>query len=195
MRVSLYSDRLSRLYRLDHRKIILVAFLARFIFASIYDGFVSATGRDLLLPDSTFYSMRGWYTALVLNGYTYDTLSEDLAPSGQENKEIFRSTVANEKGRFLSDKTESNFYVYLVGLVYFIFGYFPLGLRAINIVLSIASAFLLFMVAKKRLGELPARLFLIVALALPSQCLYSMTISKDFIRQFMVTLIIWGIYG
>ena len=195
MRDAVLPDRFSWLYRLDYKKLIVIAFLLRLIFASAYDIYVTITDRDVLLPDSKFYSVRGRYVDLLLQGYNKNSFTKDLLPSDTFSQEIFVEVLRVENGGLPKKANETNLYSYIVGIIYFIFGYSTIWVRVSNICISILSAYLLFRVAKKRFGDLAANLFLLIALFLPSQIIYSITLSKDFMRMFLISLLIWGIYG
>jgi 4-amino-4-deoxy-L-arabinose transferase-like glycosyltransferase len=80
-------------------------------------------------------------------------------------------------------------------MIYFIFGYFPLGVRVFNILLSLTSTYFLFDIGKRQFGALTANIFLLIALFLPTQILYSITLSKDFLRVFVICLALWILYG
>ncbi len=173
----------------------------------MYDTYVSLTDRDPLLPDSKFYSIRGRYVAILLNGYNREHFTSDMVPSDPVSQDIFCDTLKNEKLYFRSGFAEANLhnfviglnevnlFIYIIGFIYFIFGYFPLGVRILNIFLGISSTYFLFKVAKRHFGELTANLFLLIALFLPTQFLYSCTLSRDFLRAFIVSLTLWVIYG
>ena len=195
MRTSISIDKFGWLRGLDYKKLIIAAFLFRFILASGYDIFVSVSGKDILLPDSPFYSTIGRYIALSLNGYSQDSLTKDMIPSYQFNLATFYDILINKKAYFGARLDEGIIYNYLLGIIYFIFGYFPLAVRAFNIFLSIVSTYLIFNIAKKQFGELIANIFLLIGLFLPTQVIYSVTLSRDFLRMFMVSAILWLIYG
>lgn len=195
MRADISLNRTGWLYKLDYRKVILIAFLARFIFASMYDGFVSVTRNEVLAPDGNFYSVRGRYVSLFLNGYSAESFTKDMIPPDKHSQYIFQDAIKNEGGRFPLHRDESTIFTYIIGLIYFIFGYFPLGVRVFNIALSIGSTYLMFMIARRHFGDLVANVFLLIALFLPSQFVYSLTLTRDFIRVFVVSLTLWVIYG
>jgi len=196
MRADISLDRTGWLYKLDYRKIILIAFLARFIFAAVYDGFVSVTGNESIVPDGKFYSVRGRYIALLLSGYDAKSLPRDAVPPDKQSWYILENAIESEGGRIpIRFSDESTVFTYIIGLIYLIFGYFPLGVRVFNIALSMGSAYLLFMVAKRQFGDLVANLFLLIALFLPTQFVYSLTLTRDFIRMFVISLTLWVIYG
>jgi len=195
MRVPLYTDRLGWIHKLDHRKLILIAFLVRFIFASFYDCLVSVKGDDIIVPDSRQYSARGRFVELLFRGYGKDYLAKDAILGEAKNRNILGEIFKTDRGMLPRYRTEGNLFVYIIGVIYFIFGYFPLGVRVFNIALSLASAYFIFRIAKRHFSELTANLFLLAALFLPTQTLYSLTLSRDFLRVFVVSLILWVIYG
>jgi len=196
MRADVSLNRFGWLYRLDYKKLIIVAFLLRLITASTYDIYVTITGRDILLPDSKFYSVRGRYVDLLLQGYDKESVTRDLLPNDKASLDIFIDTMDLEHGKLspiLRDSTTIFFYV--VGIIYFVLGYSTIWVRVFNIALSICSVYLLFRVAKKHFGELAANLFLLIALFLPSQFGYSITLCRDFMRVFIVSFIVWLFYN
>lgn len=195
MRVSLCADRCGWLSRLDYRKLIVVVFLLRVILASAYDIGTSFTNKDVLLPDGRFYSVKGRHIALLLDGYDEASLTANLVPSDKASQESLIGILYKDKGNFPSSKNEPNIFSYIIGLSYYFFGYHTIWIRILNICLSIFSSYLLFLVAKKLFGDFTANLFLVIALFLPSQFGYSITFSRDLMRMFVVSLILWGIYN
>jgi hypothetical protein len=183
------------IYRLDYKKVIVIAFLARFVFAATYDVFVAVSGKDALLPDSVFYSIRGKYVSLLLNGYSMSSFTKDMVPPDAESQRIFMQVIEQERGRFPPYINESNIFIYIVAVIYFIFGYFTFAVRVFNVSLSILSTYLLFKVARKNFGVMTSNLFLLVALFLPTQFIYSITLTRGFISVFIVSLLIWVVYG
>jgi 4-amino-4-deoxy-L-arabinose transferase-like glycosyltransferase len=119
------------------------------------------------------------------------SFTEGMVPEDREGRDIFFHVAEKQKGQLLPF-SESNLFSYIIGLIYFLFGYFPLSVRIFNIFLSIGGTYLLFKIAKRRFGALTANLFLLIALFLPTQTIYSVTMSKDFVRMFVICLILWG---
>ena len=195
MRANLSFSGSSWFYKLDYKKLILIAFLARFICASAYDVYSTVTHEDPILPDGAFYSVRGWYIATLLNGYREGNLTEDILPSGKKDRDFFMQTLKAEQGRFPSFKTEDNIFCYIVGGIYFLFGYFPFAVRVFNICLSICGAYFLFSIARRHFGGVTANVFLLVALFLPTHFIYSVTLAKDFLRMFLLSFVLWRVYG
>jgi len=195
MRADISLNRFGWLYRLDYKKLIVIVFLLRLILASAYDIFVTVTDKDILLPDSKAYSVRGRYAELVLQRYDGASFTTDLLPVDRVGKEIFIDILQQEKGNLPSRINEPNSFLYIIGFLYFIFGYSTIWVRVFNISISILSVYLLFKVAKSYFGDLAGNLFLIIALFLPTQIGYSITLSRDFLRVFVVSLMIWIIYG
>lgn len=167
----------------------------RFTFAAIYDISVFAVGKDRILPDSKLYSSKGWYVAFLINGYNRDTSWKNYLPVDPEAKSLFYNALYDHGGDFPRGRNESNLYFFIIGIIYTIVGYFPLAVRTFNIGLSIGSAYLLFRIARRRINEVTANIFLLIALFLPTQVIYSITLSRDFLRMFLISLILWIIYG
>ncbi|MDD5423177.1 MAG: hypothetical protein PHT32_07160 [Candidatus Omnitrophica bacterium] len=195
MRLNIHIDWHSWFNRLDYKKAILIAFLLRVIFASVYDIGVSVAGKDVLLPDGGFYSAMGRYIQLMLNGNSAFRITDDMAPRDTQGREIFASMITKTKGGFPRVENETGAFLYIVGIIYFLFGYFPIFVRLFNIVLSLSCVFFIFRIAGRHFGETPAKIFLIIGLFLPTQFVYSITLSKDFTRMFIVCFILWLIYG
>lgn len=194
MRATVSFDRFGWICGLDYKKLIIIVFLLRVITASAYDIYVTLTGNDILLPDSKFYSVKGRYVDLILEGYDKDSFTKDLLPGDRISQDIFACTADEEHGILPKKKNETVVYSYILGFVYLIFGYFTIWPRIFNICISILSAYLLFKVAKRYFGDLAANIFLIAALFLPAQFGYSITLSRDFLRVFVVSFVVWVIY-
>lgn len=169
--------------------------MLRFILAAAYDIYVAVTGNDILLPDSSFYSVRGRYIDLLLQGYNRQSLSWELIPGDKNSHEIFISVLQEARGSFPPMVNEPTAYIYVIGMIYFLLGFFTIWIRVFNICLSMLSVYLLFKVSKRYFGDLAANLFLLIALFLPTQLGYSITLSRDFIRVFVVSLTIWIVYN
>lgn len=179
---------------MDYKKIIVIAFALRVILASAYDIFVTVTDKDFLLPDSKFYSVKGRYADLLFEGYGQKSFTKDLLNSDRASQDIFIDILRSEKGKLPLDINETNIFAYIIGVIYFVFGYAAIWVRVFNICVSILSVYLLFRVAKRHFGDLAANLFLITALFLPVQLGYSITLSRDFMRVFGVSFLIWIAY-
>ncbi|MDD3905513.1 MAG: hypothetical protein PHS46_03160 [Candidatus Omnitrophica bacterium] len=195
MRSDISINRTGWLYALDYRKVIIIALLLRVIFASAYDVFVSVTDRDVLLPDSKYYSTTGEYIAFLLDSHTIADMESYFKGKDAHTQFIFFDTLKYQKGHFIAPKAEAIIYIYIIGVIYFIFGHLTILVRFFNIFLSIMSVYFIFMIAKRKFGDLTANLFLLFALFLPAHFMYSITLSRDFVRVFVVTFILWLLYG
>ncbi len=195
MRVNLFANRPGWPYKLDSRKIILIAFLLRLIAASTYDIYASLNNKEVLLPDGRYYSIRGRYVALLLNGYDRNSFTKDMLPRDSYGQAIFFDAMNNSDLNRWKLVNESDLFTYILGGIYFILGYFTMWGRIFNIILSIASAYFFFKIANRQFGKLTANIFLLIILFLPSQFLYSITLSKDFLRLFIGSLILFLLYG
>lgn len=173
--------------------------------ASLYDIFVSLTDNDILLPDSKFYSMNGCYVMLSLLGYDKifsklnfipkEILPKEVIPEDVKSQKMLWKIISEQKGSRPSFTDETHIFYYIIGLIYLIFGYFPLGVRILNVILSVSGAYLLFKISRRHFGEFAANAFLLAALFLPTQFGYSITMSRDFLRMFVISFILWVIYG
>src|SRR3990167_3043226 len=118
MRADISLNRTGWLRKLDYRKIILIAFLARFICAAMYDSFVSVTGNEALAPDGKFYSVRGRYIALLLSGYDSKSFTRDMVPPDWHSQYIFEDALKTEGGRIpLRLTDESTVFTYIIGII------------------------------------------------------------------------------
>lgn len=169
--------------------------MLRLILASFYDIFVSVSGNDILLPDGKFYSIGGRYIAILLNGFHKDSITLDMVASDPESRRLFKDVFQKAGGSFPALDNETSVFIYLVGIIYFIFGYCPLLIRILNIVLSIGSVILIYKVAKRHFSVMAANMFLLAGLFLPTHVIYSITLSRDLLRMFVVYVILWIIYG
>jgi len=116
-------------------------------------------------------------------------------PSDSDSGVIFKQIIQQHESFPRIEKDENIFFAYIIGSIYFIFGYFPLGVRVFNIALSILASFFTYSIAKRQFDEMTANIVLVITLFLPTQILYSITLSKDLIRMLPVMLIMWLIYG
>lgn len=195
MRAHLSLDRFGWLYRLDCKKLIIIVFLLRLIVASAYDIYVTIADKDTFLPDSRFYSVRGRYVNLLLEGYDKRHIPERLLPHDRVGREIFITAVEQKIDPLPYCNTESNFFSCILGLLYYLFGYATIWARVFNICLSMLSVYLLFRVTREYFGTLAANLFLLMGLFIPTQFGYSIMLCRDLLRLFFVSVIIWVLYG
>lgn len=131
-----------------------------------------------------------------MRGYSKNTFTMDLIPPERDSLELFQAVMSKEEHMVLPPiNTDNKLYLHLVALLFFLFGYLPLAVRLMNIAFSIGSALLLFNVGRRNFGVLASNIFLLIALFLPSQVIYSITISKDLVRTFAVSSVIFILYG
>ena len=117
-----------------------------------------------------------------------------MIPSDRDSGKIFEF-IMQQYRLFPLLEQESSVFPYIIGVIYFIFGFFPLGVRIFNIALSILASYFSYSIAKKQFNEKTANIVLVVTLFMPAQIIYSITLSRDLIRMFPVMLIMWLIYG
>lgn len=156
---------------------------------------VTLANRDIFLPDGRHYSIRGSYVASLLNGYSKNYLPKGLMPRDEYGQEILFGAATDESLNRWDFRSEVNLFAYIIGFIYFVFGNFTIYIRIFNIALSVTCAYLFFDIAKRQFGILTANLFLLTALFLPTQFFYSIMLSKDLLRMFGVSLILWFFYG
>jgi len=137
----------------------------------------------------------GRYIQILLNGNSAFRITDAMAPQDTHSRELLAATIARTKGGLPVVDNETGAFLYVVGAIYFLFGYFPIFVRIFNIILSISCVFFIFRIAARHFGETPAKIFLIIGLFLPTQLVYSITLSKDFTRMFLVCFVLWIIYG
>lgn len=93
-----------------------------------------------------------------------------------------------------SDHSEISLFSYIVAVLYALLGDLTIWVRLFNILLSMGSALMLYVIMKRLFDDLAANLFLLIALFLPTQVGYSITLSRDFIRVFFISLMLWSLY-
>lgn len=182
------------LYGLDPKKILIIVLLLRLILASAYDVYSTVTRNDFIVPDSKFYSMRGRYVDLMLQGYRDISRIERFLPADPWDRAVFIDAEGIGKRPLLSNINDTSIHFFVVGLIYYIFGYFTICVRVFNIMLSMGSVLLMADISSKLFGRAAACLFLILALFDPVQFIYSITLSRDFLRVFAISFILWIIY-
>jgi len=166
------------------------------IVASAYDIFVSVTGKDIIAPDSKFYSINGRYVSLVFEGYGGKNMpfTKDLLLGDKSSDQIFIDALKREKMQLPPLNSAVGVHFRLIGILYFIFGYSTICVRVFNICLSILSVYLLYNVARRYFERVTANFFLLLALFLPTLFVYSITMSRDMFRVFLISLAIWTAY-
>ena len=195
MRTDISVDRIGWLHALDYKKLIIFAFLLRVIFASGYEVLTAFSGKDMLVPDSEFYSVCGSYMASYIDDFKDTARVRQLFPVSAEGKNIFYDLIKRHHGYALPVSGEMGLFPFIIGIIYSMFGYVPVAVKIFNICLSIASAYFIFRIAKRHFGNLAANIFLIAALFLPTELGYSLTMCRDLMRVFAITFILWVIYG
>lgn len=156
---------------------------------------VTATDKDVLLPDSKFYSVRGRYVNLLLQGYDRTCFPKTSLPADRTGRAMFIDEARQGDGTLPDDVNEANAYSYIIGVIYYVLGCYTIWIRIFNICISILSVFLLSRVAERLFGQITAKLFLLIALFLPTQFGYSITLSRDFLRVLVFSIAIWILYN
>lgn len=173
-------------------KLALAALLLRFCLASsYYNFFVLYLKRPLYAFDGEVYSIFGWYIALVLKGANIFMLPGSLVPNDFAVIGGFFGTIANFGGRLPPiSQYGVGLYSYIIGILYYVFGYTPVLIRFFNSILSVLSAFLVYDIAKRSFSENVAKISFFIMLFNPSFILYSISLQRDTLVNFLILLVI-----
>ena len=170
---------------------LLIALILKVALASLYQSYLFTGGLPLYAPDGDAYSMKGWYISRVF-------LGKD--PAVQPSAEyVFRNYDIEVQEKY--SKVLPRFYLYEFGLytfflgsIYTAFGYTPLLGRLINIVLSVASAFLIMRVTHDLAGKRGSRAVFLLILFWPSLFLFSLSLLRDPVIVFGIVLVVWSVH-
>lgn len=186
-------DMIEKKERVFLLKLALLALVMRFfIGTAYYNIFISALKSPLYAFDGEVYSIMGWYIALVLKGVNFASLPASLIPNDYVSIGGIFGTIANFKGMLPPLKAYGvGIYSYMIGVFYYIFGYAPVLLRFVNSVISVGSAFIVYKIARPHFGEKCAKASFVITLFLPTAVVYSASLQKDAIINFLV---IFGIF-
>lgn len=178
-------------------KLAILALITRFsIAAAYYNIFISALQKPFYAFDGEAYSIMGWYIALVLKGVSLFPLPQHFIPNDYSVIGGLYGTIAQFGGGLPALNWPGvGPYSYLVGGFYYVFGYAPVLLRFFNSILSVASAFIVYLIARKNFNENTARIALVLSLFLPSFVLYSASLQRDTMVNFLILLILYQIFA
>jgi len=174
-------------------KIGILALIIRFcIGTAYYNIFISGLRAPVYAFDGEAYSIMGWYIALLLNGVNIFFLPNALVPNDYAAIGGFFRTIADLQGSFPAVCLYGiNIYSYLVGIFYYLFGYSPVLLRLVNSVISVGGAFLVYCIGKKVFNEKAARIAFVLASFMPSFVLYSTSLLRDTLVNFLILMVIY----
>jgi len=171
--------------------VLLIALGLKIIMASLYQSYLFTGGLPLYAPDGDTYSKFGWYISRIL-------LGEDptVLPSVERVYWNYDSQVQEELQGALPSlyKYQTGPYTFFLGYLYAAFGYVPLLARLINIMLSVASAFLIMRVTHDLAGRWGARAAFTLVLFWPSLFFFSLSLLKDSAIVFGVVLVVWSVH-
>ncbi len=176
-------------------KLALLAIITRFLFALSYHiAFILSSKEPLYAFDGEFYSAVGWYIGLVLKGVNLLSLPARYIPAECWHNDRLFVFIADFAGKLPTPfQYGIGCYSYMMGLFYFIFGYVPVLFRLLNIVLSVATAILCYLLAKNLFNKDIARVAFVSILLLPSQFIYSASLLRDTSVNFFMMLLIYGL--
>lgn len=176
-------------------KLAMLALIARFcIGASYYNVFIAAFKKPLYAFDGEAYSIMGWYIALVLKGVNLFPFPHAFIPNDYSVVAGLYGTIVKFGGVLPHIRDYGvGIYSYLIGLFYYIFGYAPVLLRFFSSMINVASAFIVYSMARKNFNENTARIACISSLFMPSFVLYSASLQRDTLANFLVLFIVYQV--
>ena len=176
-------------------KLAIIVIIARVIFAlTYYIIFVLSPRGPLYAFDGESYSAIAWYIALVLKGVNFASVPVRHMPLDPWACSRLFSYAADFVGRLPNPSVYGvGVYSYMMGIFYFIFGYAPLLFRFLNIIVSVATTFLCYKLAKDIFDKDVARISFVLMLLIPSQFIYSASLLRDIFINFLVMISIYCI--
>lgn len=176
-------------------KLALLAIITRFLFALSYHiVFIMSSKNPLYAPDGEMYSIAAWYIALVLKGVSFHPLSIVFLPSDYWVNSRLLIFVGQFAGLLPPVSSYGiGWFSYILGFFYYIFGYTPILFRLFNIIVSIATALLCYGLARDIFNRTVARVSFVLMLLLPSQFVYSASLLRDMIVNFLCILFIYSV--
>ena len=123
--------------------LIITVILKSIIMISYYHFWLLPGNRDLIGPDGEGFSQRGWYISRVLSGNPdYGTPTKEFVFD-----RFYRVVDCYDRQLPPFNSRGNDLFTYLIGFIYFLFGYVPLFLKFINILVSAASSVVLYLLA------------------------------------------------
>jgi len=177
-------------------KVAILAFIVRMaIGIAYYNIFISDLKRPLYAFDGEFFSIMGWYIALVLKGINVLQLPSVFVPNDYTAIGGLFIIIADFHGNLPNIMLQYGvgLYAYLIGIFYYIFGYAPVLLRCFHSGLAVASAFIVYDIAKGFFSETVARVSFVMTLFMPLALVYSASLQRDTLVNFVILSAVWGI--
>lgn len=193
---------LAALYRLiylryplkDERRFVISVFTwavaLRLLLITLYYHFFLLPGNmDIIAPDGECYQARGWYISrFITGGDIY------IIPSPEQ---IFRDyrDMAAFYAEGLPDWRlyQVGVFSYAIAFLYSVFDYVPQLIKFVNAVFSVASAIVIYELAKSLFGKKAAGISMIITAFLPSIFVFSLTSTRDPMVIFLLCLSIYSL--
>lgn len=172
-------------------KLAILSFVIRITIAvPYYNILISAMKRPLYAFDGEAYSIMGWYIALILKGVNVLHLASALVPNDYCILGGLFGTI-NHLAPFLPPTINYGVgvYSYIIGVFYYIFGYAPLLLRVFNISISIMTAYFAYLISAEYFSKRSAKTAYVIMLFMPSFVLYSASLQRDTLVNFLILII------
>ncbi|TAN62773.1 hypothetical protein EPN16_00885 [bacterium] len=177
----------------DERRFILSVFswgiAARLLLIILYYYFFLLPGNtDIIAPDGECYQARGWYISRFLTGGDMY-----IIPSSEQIFRDYRDMVS-----FYAEEIpdwrlyQVGVFSYAIAFLYSVFDYVPQLIKFINAVFSVASAIVIYELAKSLFGKKAARISMIIIAFLPSIFVFSLTSARD---PMVILLLCLSIYS
>ncbi len=142
-------------------------------------------------PDAVIYNSNAFFIAHVLKGEVYEPGEDFKEPfitdSMFENYEIYKGFLP-QFGIY-----QYNLFVYLIGFIYYLFGYSPVAVKLLNCLIGSLIPVLTFVIAKYVFrSDATARWSAIITMLFPSIVFWSVTLLKDTLVEFLFILAIFS---
>lgn len=172
----------------DEKKFILSVFTLgialRIVFVILYYYFFLLRGNmDILGPDGEGYQARGWYISRFLTGNSIYAI-----PGPEQIFFDYPSMVEYYSGQVPDWRLyQVGVFSYLIAFIYAIFGYVPLLIKFINVVLSVSTAMIVYELGKDLFGKTVGKVSMAIVAFLPSIFVFSLTSTRDPLVIFLLT--------
>lgn len=161
------------------------------IMAAYFHLWLAPGSKDLIGPDGEGFSQRGWYIAKVLRGE-----ADYRTPSREFVFEQFNRVVDFYKGELPPFNSRANgLFTYFIGFVYYLFGYRPFLIKAVNILINAASSIVLYSLASKIYNKEIAKTAFVVFTFFPTLFIFSISALRDPLVILCILAIIHTLVG